>query len=304
MSRIVVIHHDDPDGWASAAIVSSFVSQVTSRLLPMAIARKVVFLEANYSAPPERFFDLVRPDDEVYVVDFNIRDRQGRCCMADMQQRCARLVWIDHHKTSVEDEKNLELGRIEGIRDVRDAACALTWEFFFGANRIPTAIQRIAAYDAWKTASPDHSWESQTCPFYYAVLGAGMRHPDDPRWVTLFASSAETEEWTIRGRAIYQFQRTQWAETARKYAGETEFEGLPAVVLEASRSSLAFDTVYNPERHRLMLSYRRLPKEGVWVVSVYTEHNDVDCSALCRKHGGGGHRKAAGFSCKTLPFSI
>jgi nanoRNase/pAp phosphatase (c-di-AMP/oligoRNAs hydrolase) len=28
----------------------------------------------------------------------------------------------------------------------------------------------------------------------------------------------------------------------------------------------------------------------------------VDCGAIAKSYGGGGHVKAAGFSCKDLPF--
>ena len=33
-------------------------------------------------------------------------------------------------------------------------------------------------------------------------------------------------------------------------------------------------------------------------------HNDADgiCAAICKKHGGGGHKGAAGFVCAELPF--
>jgi nanoRNase/pAp phosphatase (c-di-AMP/oligoRNAs hydrolase) len=39
-----------------------------------------------------------------------------------------------------------------------------------------------------------------------------------------------------------------------------------------------------------------------FAVSMYSEKPEVDCSVVCKKHGGGGHKGASGFTCKTLPF--
>ena len=38
-----------------------------------------------------------------------------------------------------------------------------------------------------------------------------------------------------------------------------------------------------------------------YTVSVYTE-KDIDVSKIAVKHGGGGHKKAAGFICENLPY--
>ena len=37
-----------------------------------------------------------------------------------------------------------------------------------------------------------------------------------------------------------------------------------------------------------------------WSFSIYTTKDDIDCSAIAKKRGGGGHKKAAGFEAKDL----
>ena len=37
-----------------------------------------------------------------------------------------------------------------------------------------------------------------------------------------------------------------------------------------------------------------------WTVSMYSTTHDI--SDICKKYGGGGHAKAAGFTCVELPF--
>jgi nanoRNase/pAp phosphatase (c-di-AMP/oligoRNAs hydrolase) len=40
----------------------------------------------------------------------------------------------------------------------------------------------------------------------------------------------------------------------------------------------------------------------MFTVSVYSTNPNIDCGAICKKYGGGGHKGAAGFQCKELPF--
>ena len=39
-----------------------------------------------------------------------------------------------------------------------------------------------------------------------------------------------------------------------------------------------------------------------YIVSLYTTQADLDVAEICKKHGGGGHKGAAGFTCNELPF--
>ena len=41
-----------------------------------------------------------------------------------------------------------------------------------------------------------------------------------------------------------------------------------------------------------------------YTVSLYSEQNNIDVSKICQKYGGGGHKGAAGFNRKELPFKL
>lgn len=55
------------------------------------------------------------------------------------------------------------------------------------------------------------------------------------------------------------------------------------------------------EPYDLMISFVRR-KDKLWDVSLYSTKPDVDCGDLAKSFGGGGHKGAAGFQCKELPF--
>ena len=67
--------------------------------------------------------------------------------------------------------------------------------------------------------------------------------------------------------------------------------------------SKMLEGVFDEEKFDGMLIFRKSP--GGWVVSMYAgPKQKLDCGALAKKHGGGGHKDSAGFVCSKLPFKI
>lgn len=58
---------------------------------------------------------------------------------------------------------------------------------------------------------------------------------------------------------------------------------------------------YFIEPYDLMITFCRR-KDKLWNVSLYSTKPDIDCGAIAKSFGGGGHKGAAGFRCKDLPF--
>ena len=66
-------------------------------------------------------------------------------------------------------------------------------------------------------------------------------------------------------------------------------------------NSQFFDGFYDPEKHDVMCAYCQLAS-GKWKVSLYSTKPEIDCGAICKTFGGGGHVGAAGFICDRLPW--
>lgn len=69
----------------------------------------------------------------------------------------------------------------------------------------------------------------------------------------------------------------------------------------AQRGSWQFNSVYDPSQHDAMVVYCML-KSGKYRVSLYSTKEEVDCGAIAKALGGGGHKGAAGFICDELPW--
>lgn len=88
---------------------------------------------------------------------------------------------------------------------------------------------------------------------------------------------------------------------AKEYAFEIEFEGYKTIVMNTvSKGSQLFKSVAKPE-HKLWMVFC-MTSNKQWKFSVYSEDPTIDCGALCTKHGGGGHKGAAGFVSSILPW--
>jgi nanoRNase/pAp phosphatase (c-di-AMP/oligoRNAs hydrolase) len=69
-------------------------------------------------------------------------------------------------------------------------------------------------------------------------------------------------------------------------------------------NSNALERVFQAKNWDAMMVFYR--KSGGWSVSMYNgDHaSAVNCEEIAQIYGGGGHRDAAGFFCKKLPFEV
>jgi len=201
----------------------------------------------------------------------------------------------------------------------------------------PLAVTLLGRYDVW-----DHS-DPRTLPFQYRMrmedLDPLKGKDAMKKWAMLFE---DEWEWTVEsetegrgdvqmlideGKLLLRYEEQQNEKTCRAYAFETvlfvkvgyqemkqgiiacngNFTKFRAICInKGMTNSKVFDSIYDPSKHHLMITFCRLPlhkqtKDG-WTVSLYSTRDDVDCSVIAKSFGGGGHKGAAGFQCDELPF--
>lgn len=80
-------------------------------------------------------------------------------------------------------------------------------------------------------------------------------------------------------------------------------------------NSQFFEGFYNPEYHDVMVAYCQVHEKSKvyrgtvggqmkWKVSIYSTKPEIDCGAIAKAFGGGGHKGAAGFECDRLPWEV
>ena len=159
------LHHNDADGRACGAIVRR------------ALGTEVTLYEMDYgeSLP----LDLVVVADHILIVDFSLPK-------AEMEKLAAyhEFTWIDHHKSSL-DEMDGTADAWAGVRDISEAACVLTWRYFFPNQPVPRAIKLIGDRDIWRWAEKD------TGAFNEGLYQNYTRPDNDGLWEPLLADDSE-----------------------------------------------------------------------------------------------------------------
>ncbi len=279
-----VFYHNDNDGRAAGAVVGRFNRHFTPQFIPML-----------YGNPFP--LDEITNEEAVYIVDYSITPKE----MSKLLARDGYTVWIDHHMTALKAYEDFPY-RIDGLRENGVAGCQLAWRFFTPAPE-PMTLKLIGDRDVWK-------WEfGEMTAHLHAGLGMYDSYPDSVIWDRLIG-----EGWDVpggegmilfnkildEGRAIIRF-KDQWYKDIREAIGfKTIFEGYPALAVNAPRTgSEVFGAGHGkmPDFPLLLVYWHDGEKFGV---SVFSDVIDVD--KIVTKWGGGGHKRAGGFECYTLPF--
>lgn len=286
---IWALYHDgDADGHCSGAIMRFYHQLMGTevRLEPLEYGQE---------------FDLsqISPADTVYLADFSLQPLER---MLELAAAC-QLVWIDHHQSALDfAAEHQELQGARGLRRIGSSAAELAWEYFYSADSMPEAVRLIGRFDVWDESDPE-LWRKKIMPFQFGLrsLETDPREAE-PLWDPLLRGDAGVVE-RIRadGVPIVRFTEKTNRERAVAHSYETMFEGFRAIALNSFRAnSQAFDAVWDPLRHDMMISYGH--DGDRWTVSLYTKRDDVDCAAIATKRGGGGHKQASGFITEELPF--
>lgn len=320
MSKTTVIYHSgDMDGIFCREIAKRFLGHdpdCDSKYIGLDGVRKPCtcreFVGWNFGD-----WKIVPPANEgrVYILDLSPD------CVEKFNGWNERLIWIDHHATSVAKWSSTIPGyRIDGV-----AACRLAWQWFcnsfngYGAKqnfgepsfiqslerrhfmerlvKEPLAVRLAGEYDVW-TKGPDGNLLPDLHEFQ-----CGLRAVPDLDYQRLLASDDYAETVLVIGRSVAYYAKTCDASAAKR-AYLLDWEGLRWLALNSARlNSLTFASRDVPETgHDALLGYGFDGRQ--WTVSLYhaRHRTDLDLSAVAVKYGGGGHKGACGFQCASLPF--
>lgn len=240
-------------------------------------------------------WDTIQKDEKVYMVDVSLD-------AADMKRLkdLADFVWIDHHKSAIDEMKSEGL-TFTGIQKVGQAGCELAWWFLYPNKDIPHAVRLLGRYDVWDWQDKEGCLE-----FQYGARSL-LTTPTNHYWSFLLDNTLAgyqlIDQLIENGRAILGYIEQYNKKYCNKTAFETQIAGHKAIAVNCDlTNSQMFDSVWDEGKYDIMLTFVRRPKH--WKCSMYTTKDDIDCSVVARSFGGGGHQKAAGFICDSLPFQF
>lgn len=282
-------YHNDADGKCSAAIIRQEFPEIS--FTPVG--------NANISDPN---FTKVTKDDHVIIVDLSI----PVVAYNDLRSRTKNITWIDHHKTTIDNLPLIDKDDLDYVfKSDEGGACLLTWNYYRGGMKPPFVINLVSNYDEWK-----YKYGDKTMLFH---IGSSMYdlNPESTIWDLLLDSSPKSKrdsktfiDSTLTvGHTLLKYQESKVYDLLFNCSFHIVLGGHKFLAINTDSSNIALRKLdlkkFKIEADGMILFYRQKNK---WVVSLYTDKITVDVSAIAKEYGGGGHRSAAGFAAKKLPF--
>ena len=296
-SRFVLVAHEGPDGDAIGSLVAmqglltalgkDSAMFVSPDDLPLADEYRTFSLDGLIKTPPADIADRTA----VFLDCGNI-DRNS---VADALRSAPYTLNIDHH------HDNTRFGTIDLVEPQASCTAEIIWTLMHELDVEPSREMAEAMYIGLITDTGRFMYESTT-PRAHAMAADLVAAGVDVQGVyRRLYEDMPLPRLKLLGRALGKIEQYDFGVLSLAVLEAADFE---AVGAEPSHSEGIIDELRKLSGTKVALLVREVPsgpREGHWKASLRASDDDVDVSVIAREHGGGGHRRAAGFT-TTLPL--
>lgn len=267
MKQIVIIYHKNcVDGFAGAwAAWKKF-------------GNTAEYIAVRPAALPEKRLR----GREIYSIDVGY----AKEIQKKLRRENKSVVILDHHISRKKDTEAFP----ENVFDNDHSGTILAWKYFHPKKKIPRLLKYVEEDDLWRYRLPHSKEIGRTL----TLLGFDFGEWDV--FSRKFETRKEFQKMAAQGATILEYEKQAIAFIMRRSASLVRFEGYK--VLAANSPVLESDLGH-------ALAKKRPPFGIVWRVESNGDigvslrsNGRVDVSKIAVKHGGGGHKKAAGFEVK------
>ncbi len=289
--RFVLVTHENPDGDALGSLVAmqgvltalgkDSVMFMASEELPLPYEYRFFSLEGLACELPADIGDRT-----VVFLDCGNIDRNPAHVLRDGSV----LVNIDHH------HDNTHFGTINHVVPDASSTAEIVWDLMADLDVQPDLSIAEALYVALVTDTGRFMYENAG-PRAHQMAGELIAAGVDVQAIyRRLYEEMPYAKLMLLGRAL---QRVQRLDGGRITFAHLTIEDYEAVGAEESYSEGIIDHLRAVEGTKVAVLVRDLlgpERRGERKVSLRATGDDVDVSAVARAQGGGGHRRAAGFS--------
>lgn len=264
VSRALVLYHADcNDGFCAAWVArqsmpnAEFVPVQYGQEPPPTAGRRVYILDFSY--PREVMLSIAKDADFLFIGDHH---KTANDALAGF----ALQVWDDFQKT------------VFVHFDMEKSGGRLAWEHFFPGKEASWLVKYTEDRDLWR-------WE---LPKSREISAAMSSYPRDFEvWESFSIPALQSE-----GAAILRYQQ-QVVESLASKATEIELDGHKVLCVNAT--TMISEVAGKLAEGRPFGVTWFEDANGDRIYSLRSRDGGVDVSEIAKKHGGGGHRNAAGF---------
>jgi phosphoesterase RecJ-like protein len=289
--RFVLATHENPDGDALGSLIAM------QGLLSALGKDSAMFISPDDLPLPEEYsqFQLdgliqQAPADiaerTVVFLDCGNIDRNS----ASVLRSGAQLLNIDHH------HDNTRFGTLNHVVDDASCTAEIVWDLMHGLGVTPTPALAEALYIGLITDTGRFMYEN-TGPRAHEMAAELLRVGVDVAAINKrLYEDMPAGKLALLAIALTQLQRYDEGELTMVSLSARDFDGAEA---EESYSEGIIDHLRALRGTKVAVLVRELSsgsRKGQHKVSLRATDDDVDVSVVARAQGGGGHRRAAGFS--------
>ena len=298
-TSFVLATHENPDGDALGSLVAmqgllsalgkDSAMYISPQDLPLPREYRYFPLEGLIGEPPP---DIARRT--VVFLDCGNIDRNSASVLRDG----AHLINIDHH------HDNTGFGTLNYVLGRASCTAEIVWDLMHGLDVAPTPAIAEALYIGLITDTGRFMYENtgpQAHRMAAELIEAGV---DVPVVYRRLYEDMPTGKLALMALALTQLQRYDDGELALAVLSAEDFEQAEA---EPSYAEGIIDQLRALQGTKVAVLVRELSsgeKKGQHKVSLRATDDDVDVSIIARAQGGGGHRRAAGFSTTLLESEL
>jgi bifunctional oligoribonuclease and PAP phosphatase NrnA len=290
-SRFVLAAHERPDGDALGSLVGmqgllsalgkDSVMFIAADDLPLPYEYRFFALDGLIQAPPADVAERT-----VVFLDCGNIDRNSASVLHDGKQ----LLNIDHH------HDNTRFGTLDHVVPSASCTAEIVWDLMRGLGVRPTPAVAEALYVGLITDTGRFMYEN-TGPRAHEMaadlIGAGV---DVQAVYRRLYEEMPEGKLSLLALALGQVRRFDSGELTLAALSAEDFIKADA---EESYSEGIIDHLRAVQGTKVAALVRELSsgeRKGQRKVSLRATDDDVDVSVIARAQGGGGHRRAAGFS--------
>ena len=279
----ITFHHTDLDGIGAGQVLYLCGCQE--------------FVPCKYSVnEPKNHLDKCTRKD-VYVVDFGFNKLGDFEALFNANP--ARIIWYDHHITSFNMIKGIinipkykewiDNGRLIVDININKSGALITLENLindFANHPLYEAYIYIDDHDRWV-----HKYDSTYLNQY--AIDANNLYINSPMFKALaYDKDGEVLRYYLEvGKKFHELQKQKNALINEYFGRNITFEGYSTRVIEGRGNSELFGEDFKIF-HLCMIIFHKDNEN--YSFTLFSSKPDIDCSAICKKYHGGGHKSAAG----------
>ncbi len=266
LKKLCIYHGNCLDGFGAAWAVRN------------ALGENVEFYKGIFQQPPPEVNGV-----DVILVDFSYKKE----VLENMLETAASITILDHHISAEEDlSALLKSGKIKGRFDMNKSGAMLAWLWFNPDQHPPELIKHIQDRDLWQfklNGTREINAALSSYPYDFKV------------WDKLMASDKhELESLKRDGEAIERKLQKDIKELIASGVRRMIIAGYDVPVLNVSSAYVSDAGHIMSVGEPFAACYWDHPDGRSF--SLRSSEDGIDVDAVAKKYGGGGHKKAAGFT--------